>query len=430
MPGKTDRRYLREILDLEQLKKLFGYFSEITGLDVALFDSSGREILAYRKKNSVCQSAKNCSKCREYINAGSISSSELGEPYICACGCGLIMCFSPVVYREQLIGSIACGPAVLWEADDVAKKEFLEKTSGMNIHVDIDRLFDSITSCTCVNMTGAAQILFIIVNSLTKEHSIYLEQRAEITEQQARIAELIIDKKNTVNKTEKKKKKSAVPVYPAEREKELIACMKNGNAQQSKKILNILLTEIFTFCDCDTETFRIRLFELIAFLSRAAAETGAPLAEINRTTVDSINKLRGDCGFEQICFFASQAIDEFVRVIGSRRNPKNLSDNLSRAMNYIADNFTGELTLKDAADAVFVSTFYLSHLFRKELNTTFSDYLCGIRVEKAKELLKKGKDFRIQEIADKTGFTNPNYFTKAFKKITGIAPKEYKNFFK
>jgi len=167
MQVKYDRWYLKEILDLKQIKKLFKYFSIITNLDVALFDFAGHEILAVRKENSVCHSAKNGAKCREYISSGSLRSSELGEPYICACACGLIMCFSPIMYKEQLIGSIACGPAVLWDADEVAMKEFLEKTKDMKIHVDIQKLFRSITSCTCTNMTGSAQILFIIVNSLT-----------------------------------------------------------------------------------------------------------------------------------------------------------------------------------------------------------------------------------------------------------------------
>ena len=90
MTVKYDRWYLKEILDLKQLKKLFEYFSMITNLDVALFDFAGHEILAIRKENSVCHSAKNGSKCREHITSGSLRSSELGEPYICACGCGLI----------------------------------------------------------------------------------------------------------------------------------------------------------------------------------------------------------------------------------------------------------------------------------------------------------------------------------------------------
>ena len=430
MSVKYDRWYLKEILDLKQLKKLFSYFSMITNLDVALFDFAGHEILAVRKDNSVCHSAKNGPKCREHITAGSLRSSELGEPYICGCGCGLIMCFSPVMYKERLIGSIACGPAVLWDADEVAMKEFLEKTKDMRINVDIDKLFHSITSCTCTNMTGAAQILFIIVNSLTKEHSVYLDQRARISEQQAKIAELLISQKETVNPKIKKENRPSKPGYPIEREKELITCVQNGNVEQSKKILNTLLGEIFSFADGNLDTIKVRLFELIAFFSRAAVETGAPISEINEIAVNSHHIISDDPDFEQICFLTNQTMEGFTRLIGCNLRPKSLSEHLSRAVDFMEINYQKELTLKKVAGAAFVSVFYLSRLFRKEMNTTFSDHLCKIRIEKAKNFLKNEKNVRIQEIAEKTGFNDPNYFTKSFKKITGAAPREYKRFFK
>ena len=430
MQLKYDRWYLKEILDLNQIKKLFEYFSIITNLDVALFDFTGYEILAVRKENSVCHSANNCAKCREYISSGSLLSSELGEPYICACGCGLIMCFSPIMYGERLIGSIACGPAVLWDADEVAMKEFLEKTRDMSIKVDIQKLFGSITSCTCTNMTGSAQILFIIVNSLTKEHSKYLDQRAQITKQQAQIAELIISQKSMADSKSKKESRSANTEYPAEREKELIACMRNGNIEQSKKILNMLLGEIFTFADGDLDTIKIRLFELTAFFSRAAAEAGAPKSGANQIASGSFSIINDDLDFEQVCFLTGKIMEDFVRIIGRNSIPKNLSEYLSKAVDYMTHNYRSEITLKEVANAVFISGFYLSHLFRKEINTTFSDYLCKIRIEKAKGFLKNGGDIRVHEIAEKTGFSDANYFAKTFKKTVGVTPREYKNFFK
>ena len=429
MPVKNDRWYFDEILNLKRLKKLFKYFSIITNLDVALFDFSGHEILAVRKGNSVCHSAKNGAKCREHITIGNLLSSELGGPFICACGCGLIMCFSPIMYKERLIGSIACGPAVLWDADEVAMKEFLEKTRDMHINLDIHKLFHSITSCTCTNMTSAAQILFIIVNSLTKEHSVYLDQRARITEQQAEIAELIINQKETGGSKTKKENRPSKLDYIIEREKELVNCVQNGNISQSKKILNIILGEFFSFADGNLDTVKVRLFELIALLSRTAVETGAPISDINEITLNSYNIINENSDFEQICFLTGHVMEKFARLIGRKSRSISLSEHLSKAADFIEINYTEELTLKKVSDAVYISTFYLSHLFRREMNTTFSDYLCKTRIEKAKEYLKNDNAPRIQEIAEKIGFNDPNYFTKTFRKIVGVTPREYKKFF-
>jgi two-component system response regulator YesN len=420
---------VREILDLGQLKKLLGYFSIVTGMDAAFFDLAGYELAASRQAGSICDSAKNGSQCREYLSYGGRKSAELGEPYIFACGCGLIMCSSPIMFEERLIGSIACGPAILWDADEVALSEFTEKTRNMGIHVDTAALFRSTLSCDCVNMTGAAQILFIIVNSLTREHSLYLDQRRQITEQQARIAELIIERKNHAALVTKKNRLPN-PVYPEDTERKLINLVQIGSKEQARRVLTLLLSEIFSFADGNMDTIRIRLFELCAFFSRAAVETGAPLAEVNQITENFFEVFVAGTDFETICFFTARAMDRFIDTISRARGGKELSPHLAKAVEYILAHYAREMTLGNVAEAIFVSGFYLSHLFRKEMNQTFSDYVGKVRIDKAKVLLKQDKTLQIQEIAEKVGFNDPNYFAKTFKKLTGVTPREYQSFFK
>lgn len=421
---------VQEILDLGQLKKLLGYFSIVTGMDAALFDPAGYELAASRQSGSICASGKNGSRCREYLSYGGRKSAELGEPYIFACGCGLIMCSSPIMFEERLIGSIACGPAILWDADEVALSEFTEKTRNMELDIrpDAAALFRSAPSCDCVNMTGAAQILFIMVNSLTRGHSRYLDQRRQITEQQARIAELIIERKDLSLITRESRLPDAV--YPEDTERELIILVQKGSKTEARRVLTLLLSEIFSFADGNMDTIRVRLFELIAFFSRAAVETGAPLPEVNRITENFFAVFGADTDFESICFFTARAMDGFIDTISRVRGGKALSPHLAKAVKYILGHYDREITLGKVAESIFVSGFYLSHLFRKEMNQTFSDYVGKIRIDKAKVMLKKDKTLQIQEIAEKVGFNDPNYFAKTFKKLTGVTPREYQSFFK
>jgi two-component system response regulator YesN len=414
---------LVEILDLKEFRKLFHYFSVVSGLDVALFDFSGREILANRKGNSVCGWAKNCLKCRKHISYGGLMSQDLGEPYICSCGCGLIMCFSPVMFEERLIGIIACGPVLLWEAEEVAVLEFTEKTFDMDIHVDVPELLRSVTSCSCVNMTSTSQLLFITVNSLTREHSAYLKQRAQITRQQQRIAELIIDRKNTG-------KGSANPKngYPVETEKELLEMAQSGNREQAKSVLNTLLGEIFSITDGNLNTIRARLFELVALFSRSAIESGAPVESVNRAVENSFRMFDDNMGFEELCFLAGEVMDGFIGTVFQEGRPRR-SRHLARAVEYIAEHYAEEIALHSVAEAVYISEFYLSHLFRKEMDTTFSDYVSRVRIDRARTILKKRLDMRIHELAEIVGFNDANYFTKSFRKITGQSPREYQSSF-
>ncbi|MDR0450385.1 MAG: PocR ligand-binding domain-containing protein [Treponema sp.] len=411
---------LAELVDLKEIQRLFYYFSVVTGLDVALFDFSGREILANRKGNTVCESAGNCRKCRKHISYGGMMSQDLGEPYICSCGCGLIMCFSPVMFEERLIGIIACGPVLLWEADEVAVSEFTEKTRDMNIHVEAEDLLRSATSCSCVNMTSTSQLLFITVNSITREHSVFLKQRAQITRQQQRIADLLIDRKNS-GKAAAQRKGS----YPVETEKELIEVVKNGNREQAKRILNILLGEIFSFADGNMDTIRARLFELVAFFSRAAVESGAPVEAVNGTVEGSFRMFGKDTGFEELCFLAGEAMEAFIGALSFEGGRQKRSRHLARAVEYIGEHYADDITLHSVAGAVYISEFYLSHLFRKEMDTTFSDYVSRVRIDRAKTILKKALDIRIQELSEIVGFNDANYFAKSFKKLTGQSPREY-----
>ena len=67
---------------------------------------------------------------------------------------------------------------------------------------------------------------------------------------------------------------------------------------------------------------------------------------------------------------------------------------------------------------------YLSRLFKQETGTAFSAYVTQIRIEKAVELLKSG-NYKIYEVSEMTGYQTVQYFSKAFKKVTGKNPKDY-----
>lgn len=78
------------------------------------------------------------------------------------------------------------------------------------------------------------------------------------------------------------------------------------------------------------------------------------------------------------------------------------------------------------AKALFISESYLSKCFRRELNTSFKEYLNYIRIRKAM-LLFRTTDLKIYEVAEQTGFGTPKYFATIFRKLAGITPTQYRN---
>ncbi|CRZ34052.1 AraC family two component transcriptional regulator [Herbinix hemicellulosilytica] len=102
------------------------------------------------------------------------------------------------------------------------------------------------------------------------------------------------------------------------------------------------------------------------------------------------------------------------------------SSAIQAALQYIEDNYMNKLTLDKVANYVYLNSSYLSQLFKKEMNMSFSDYVEQIRLKHAKILLKE-TDYSMNQIAEAVGFSSQNYFTRIFKKSTGITPIKYKN---
>ncbi|OPJ61553.1 response regulator transcription factor [Clostridium oryzae] len=99
---------------------------------------------------------------------------------------------------------------------------------------------------------------------------------------------------------------------------------------------------------------------------------------------------------------------------------------IRNAVEYISDNYTNPISLNDVAEHTYVSSYYLSRMFTKELGKNFVDYLNEVRIEKAKEYLKEDYH-KTYEVADMVGIKDPHYFSKLFKKYTGLTPSEFKD---
>ncbi len=98
---------------------------------------------------------------------------------------------------------------------------------------------------------------------------------------------------------------------------------------------------------------------------------------------------------------------------------------IAEAKQIMAKRFHQAVSLQTVAEEVGLSFQYLSQLFKKECGIHFSDYLTELRIGKAKQLLSE-THMKIYEISELCGYANPKYFMNAFKKATGLTPKEFR----
>ena len=96
-----------------------------------------------------------------------------------------------------------------------------------------------------------------------------------------------------------------------------------------------------------------------------------------------------------------------------------------KALAYIHEHYNRDITLQEVAEKVFMNEKYFSALFKKEVGVRFTEYITGLRLEKAKMLLKI-PHLKVTEVADMVGFKDDSYFINVFKKYMGQAPSEYR----
>ena len=94
---------------------------------------------------------------------------------------------------------------------------------------------------------------------------------------------------------------------------------------------------------------------------------------------------------------------------------------------YLESHLEQDISRKDLANFLNYSQSHVSHLIKSKLNCSFTQYLRQKRMQKAKKLLQN-TDLQVKKIAAKVGFSDPNYFSRRFKKATGLSPTSYRKY--
>ena len=118
-------------------------------------------------------------------------------------------------------------------------------------------------------------------------------------------------------------------------------------------------------------------------------------------------------------------LEDVLQMADRQPLEKQFSEMTQRVIEIVQNNYRQDLTLKLVADELHLNAVYLGQVFKKEMHNSFSQYLNQIRIKRAQQLLLHS-NLNINEIADEIGYNNTNYFSKMFKKLNGITPKEFR----
>jgi len=122
---------------------------------------------------------------------------------------------------------------------------------------------------------------------------------------------------------------------------------------------------------------------------------------------------------------ASSRLGAAFEALQASRERETLSA-MERAKRYIAEHYCDDLSLEEAAAHVHLNPQYFSKLFKYEAGETFIDYVTRLRIGKAQEMIREG-GLSLKEVCYQVGYKDPNYFSRVFRKVTGLSPTEYRH---
>ncbi|WP_163537974.1 AraC family transcriptional regulator [Gracilibacillus sp. YIM 98692] len=164
---------------------------------------------------------------------------------------------------------------------------------------------------------------------------------------------------------------------------------------------------------------------IIAFATRSAMKGGLH-HEIAYTLSDLyIQNLEELNNINDVDAFIEDAVSEFADRVYKKKQ-QNFSKPINLCLNYIFANLYEPITLHDLAEKVNLHPNYLSKLFKQEVGQTIREYIQLAKIEEAKTLLTF-TDYSLLKVSTLLNFHDQSYFTKTFKKYTGVTPKQFKN---
>ena len=356
--------------------------------------------------------------CRDAHQYGMKQAERFGGKYSYFCPMGLTCFVSPIMGEETGLAKITVGPFLMVDRDDYVHIDLREaaRFSGAQRRLISDAL-DHIPFVDPERVSHLSSLLFMAVgflNNVATGNRMLETQGADAIQGQISdyIAQLKLENPN------------APPRYPLEKEHALLQSIAESDKATAQTLLNELLGHIFFSSGGNFEKIKSRVYELLVLISRASIDGGADTEYAFEQTRRYLRQITAIDNIEDLCFWLTDALNNFTDSAFRFSDVKRV-DVIHKAVQYVRKNYSKKISLEDVATSVYLSPSYFSKVFKQEMGCNFNTYLNTVRIEKSKELLLNGS-LRLVDIAYAVGFEDQSYFTKVFKKLTGVAPCKFK----
>ncbi len=211
--------------------------------------------------------------------------------------------------------------------------------------------------------------------------------------------------------------------YPAHLEKRLFTEIENGRVNDAISTARTFYEWMEQSSAGQIMEIRLKVLECVLWAEHIAIEKGG-MTYPKIARADYLSEIMAiEEGYGLKKWLVEKVLSACQSVAGKRVEKAN--NVIEQAKEYIQKHFNKDISLDEVSREVDISPYYFSKIFKDSTGKNFIEYLTEIRIERAKELLTSS-NHSMKEICASVGYSDPNYFSRAFKKNVGITPTEYK----
>ncbi|MFW2499810.1 helix-turn-helix domain-containing protein [Clostridium diolis] len=408
-------------LTLDDIRYLCSKFSSILNIPSYFLNAYGDILFEYsyeysknplyENKQQALMEFANIGNAESYFN---LISTKYYENY-----------FSIKIYNsENLLGTILVGPSITKEMDDKSLDLLIN-----NLNIPIKYKQDLVNY---YNHTVLMDYNRFVDSGLFIYYSIYRQTLdiLDIEKNNQTFTDFSSINKSIFDISESKKRRDSIFHHPQKFERDLLECIEEGDLEKLTKFLksNSVTGEKGIHSKNPLRSEKNIFISFTSLVSHAAIKGGLDwelslsLSDFYILSVEECNSIN-----EVYDLFAKLLIDYAERV--HRIKKCKYSYSILKCQNFIFEHLYEKITLTELAKNIGINSSYLSHLFKKEVGVSISEYIQSERIKEAQKLIRAGEK-SLSDIYVPLGFIDQSHFTKAFKKVTGITPKEYRLLYK
>lgn len=209
-------------------------------------------------------------------------------------------------------------------------------------------------------------------------------------------------------------------------ENELMRAVSKGQLHKAHSLLGSFSTFFFEQRLTDPLRNAKNYCVIMNTLLRKAAEQGGvhPM-HLDKTSATFAAQIEQLPLLDNVVPLMTEMFRTYCRLV-RKHATRDYSPPVQQALIFIESNLAGDLSLRMLALKLNISSSYLSTIFKKETGQTLTDFIAQSRVNRAIELLQSTR-LQVQTVAQHCGIVDVHYFSKIFKKVTGITPKAYRD---